>query len=186
MGLNKEDASGSHLIYLVQAMVWALSVNQAHNKTSDSIVTLNNLNELTSDTFLLCTGPSGERLAIPLSNVGRLDHLPVHHIQRAGGQEVVNYRGEIMPLIRLEQVLPSVSAQTEPKVESDVLQVVVYKHRGQSVGIVVGQIIDMVQESLAIEYRSNHPCISGVAVIEGQVTNIIDVSAVVRSFENGV
>ena len=46
------------------------------------------------------------RMAIPLSLVARLEEFPANQIEMAGAQEVTQYRGQIMPLIRLSTFLP--------------------------------------------------------------------------------
>lgn len=38
------------------------------------------------------------RMAVSLSSVVRLEEIPRTAVEKAGGQEVVQYRGQIMPL----------------------------------------------------------------------------------------
>jgi len=44
------------------------------------------------------------RMAMLLSQVARLEEFALSKIERSGAQEVVQYRGQIMPLVRLSQV----------------------------------------------------------------------------------
>ena len=46
-------------------------------------------------------------MAIPLSMVARLEEFPRAQVERSGSQEVVQYRGQILPLIDLAKHLPS-------------------------------------------------------------------------------
>ena len=43
----------------------------------------------------------GRRMGIPLAMVTRLEEFPVSTIERVGSHEVVQYRGQILPLVRL-------------------------------------------------------------------------------------
>ena len=73
--------------------------------------------------------------------VARLEEFPRTSIEHSGAQEVVRYRGQILPLIRVSKHVPSV---TNDSVETELMQVVVYSEQGRSVGLVVGRINDIV------------------------------------------
>ena len=49
------------------------------------------------------------RIAIPLSMVARLEEFPRTVVEHAGTQEVMQYRGQIIPLVRLSQLIPATS-----------------------------------------------------------------------------
>ena len=55
--------------------------------------------------LLLCKLQGGQRMVIPLSLVARLEEFPRSGLESAGGQSVVQYRGQIMPLIDVAEVL---------------------------------------------------------------------------------
>ncbi|MBK7972640.1 MAG: chemotaxis protein CheW [Deltaproteobacteria bacterium] len=124
--------------------------------------------------LLLGLGDTG-RMAVPLSQVARLEEFPVSAVERAGGAEVVQYRGEILPLIRLADHLAYSSAGADP------MQVVVYTEAGRSVGLVVDRILDIVEERIASMRAASRPGLLGSAVIQNKVTDLIDVGSVVRS-----
>ncbi len=119
--------------------------------------------------LLLENGPQG-RVALPLALVARLEELPKDSIEHVGGREVVQYRGEIMPLVRLTQLLDA----HQRDADTDTLQVVVYTERGQSVGLVVGRIIDIVDEAISVKSTGARAGVTGTAVIQGRVTELID------------
>ncbi|HNJ43637.1 MAG TPA: chemotaxis protein CheW, partial [Acidobacteriota bacterium] len=87
-------------------------------------------------TLLLFQLGETDRLAIPLSMVARLEEFTGTAVERAGGQEVVQYRQQIMPLIRLSKIL---GRPTSRQAGADPLQVIVYSEHGHSVGLVVDQ-----------------------------------------------
>jgi two-component system chemotaxis sensor kinase CheA len=66
-------------------------------------------------------------------------------------------------------------------VATGVLPVVVHAHGSRQVGLVVGRIIDTVEESLVTQRASTRAGIRGCIVITGKVTEILDVDAVVRT-----
>jgi two-component system, chemotaxis family, sensor kinase CheA len=132
-------------------------------------------------TLLLFSVGAADRMAIPLNSVGRLEQLPSRDVEYSGGQEVIQYRGQIMPLVRLSNVFNTVAATDE----SDTLPVVVYTRQGRSVGLVVGRILDIVEDRVVLEKRgrSRGNGILGSAVIQGRVTELLDLPAVVQQAE---
>ena len=120
----------------------------------------------------------GARLAIPLSMVARLEEFPRSQVERSGHQEVVQYRGQILPLIDLAKYLPH--AEAAPAV-SDPMQVVVYSEQGRSIGLVVGKINDIVRQSLTVKRNAGRDGILGSAVIQDKVTDLLDVAGIIRT-----
>ncbi len=114
----------------------------------------------------------GRRAAIPLELVARLEEIDASSIELADGAEVVQYRGRILPLVRLAEVLGHPPCQTQGK---ETLQVVVYSEQDQSVGLVVDRILDIVEVPLAVERAATRPGVRGSAVIQNRVTDLVDV-----------
>jgi two-component system, chemotaxis family, sensor kinase CheA len=118
---------------------------------------------------LLVTGVGARRIAIPLDAVTRLEEFATDRVERSGSREVVQYRGEIMPLLRLGDLLGI--APGEPR---DVLPVVVYTEGGRSVALAVDSIVDIVDERLPSS-DADSVGIVGTAVIRQRVTDLLDV-----------
>jgi two-component system chemotaxis sensor kinase CheA len=118
-----------------------------------------------------------QRLAMELSTVARLEEFPRSKVERAGQLDVVQYRGEILPLIDLRSVLGCGAEEAD----GAPLQVVVYTERGRSVGLVVARILDIVEETLNVKRSSSTEGLLGAAVIQGQVTDLLDVHGVIRA-----
>jgi two-component system, chemotaxis family, sensor kinase CheA len=145
-------------------------------------------------TVLLFATHDGGRMAVPLSLVARLEEFPRAAVERVGPVDVVQYRGEILPLIHVSRVLrqrrrpsrngpPGARRQADAPApaEGDTVQVVVYSGKGQRVGLVVGSILDIVEESLVSRSRANRPGVLFTAVIQGRVTEFLDVEGLIRS-----
>ena len=61
--------------------------------------------EAEKQTFLLFAGPDDSRMALPLGSLARLEEFPAAEVEKSGGEWVIQYRGKILPLIRLDVVL---------------------------------------------------------------------------------
>ena len=116
------------------------------------------------------------RLAIPLSLVARLEELPRASLETAGSHEVVQYRGEILPLLRLSQLL-DIPSRVDP---GSPLQVVVYAEGGHQTGLVVDCIVDIVEEAITLQRPIRRGDLIGSAVIQQRVTDLLDVQSLVR------
>jgi len=128
--------------------------------------------------LLFNIGPD-RRMAIPLALAARLEEFPVTKIERTGAQEVVQYRGQILPLIRVADHVAG--STTSSSAGGDTLQVVVYSENGRSVGLIVGRINDIVEEALTIQRKASARGILGSAVVQNKVTDLLDVPALIRS-----
>ena len=130
-------------------------------------------------------------MAIHLSRVSRLEEFPRHLVERIGRQNVVQYRNQIMPVIYLSAVFGSdgYSSNSSKKgfadrseLIDDKLPLVVVSIDGeQQVGLAVDRIIDIVEQPIDIKGAPTQEGISCCAVIQGQVTEILDIDAVIRN-----
>jgi two-component system chemotaxis sensor kinase CheA len=116
------------------------------------------------------------RMAVDLSVVARLEEFPRDSVEVAADREVVQYRGQIMPLLRVSEALGSHRGN---EVES--LQVVVYSGQGRSVGLVVDRILDIVEGSYVMRPQSGRTGVMGSAVIQQKVTDILDAPGLIAS-----
>jgi two-component system chemotaxis sensor kinase CheA len=126
--------------------------------------------------LLFAVGEAG-RVAIPLALVARLEEFARAEVETAAGLDVVQYRGQIMPLLHLSHVMGGAPAMTE----RDPIQVVVYTHEGRSIGLVVDRILDIVDEAVTIRRDGGRDGVLGSAVVQGKVTDLLDVRGVVQA-----
>ncbi len=128
-----------------------------------------------------------QRMAIPLSLVSRLEEFKQSAIENAGSKRVVQYRGQIMPLINVAEVLserrkaPRNSKDTNVRTESDTVPVVVFNHENRNIGLHVERILDVVEEQVRLQTAGTRRGVQGTAVIKEKVTEVIDLAAVVRA-----
>ncbi len=127
--------------------------------------------------LVFALGDKGQA-AIPLSDVARLEEFSTDKVEWAGGREVVQYRGDILPLLRLTQEL----GEGRSGGDGESLSAVVYSRGDRRVGLIVDNIIDIVAQ--AMEIKSNADTrLRGSAVVLDRVTDIVDVEGVVRRFD---
>ena len=114
---------------------------------------------------------NGRRAALPLKVVERLEEFPMSRVETVGANQVVQYRGVILPLLRLADDYGSYEAMEE----NAPLQVVVCQHRGQLFGFVVSQVLDIVEDELAIRTHLDTGGNLGSAVVNEHVTELLNI-----------
>jgi two-component system chemotaxis sensor kinase CheA len=130
--------------------------------------------------LLLFTLDEEHRVALDLATVGRLEKFTREQVERAGLREVVQYRDSIMNLVRLSEFL---GYGARDGAEGEVLHVVVYTENGRNTGLVVGRILDIVEETVRLQTDGARPGVLGRAIIQGRVTEMLDVPGLVRQTE---
>ena len=110
---------------------------------------------------------SGEQMrAVPLSLVARLEDLPRDKIETSSGKPVTQYRGRLMPLVPMQGEIDRERAQ-QP--------VLVFADGDRCMGLVVDEIVDVVEEKLNIELSGGRPGLLGTAVVAGKATDVVDI-----------
>lgn len=116
-----------------------------------------------------------EKYAIALGSIANIEDIPVKDIKYVEAQEVIHLRGNVIPLIRLEQVLDIEPKEEEP----DSLTVVIVKKGDSMAGLVVDNLMgqqEIVIKSLG-KYINNNKIISGATILgDGEVALILDVN----------
>jgi two-component system, chemotaxis family, sensor kinase CheA len=120
--------------------------------------------QLTS--LLVFRAGSAQPKAVPLGLVTRLEEIATDKIELSNGRYMVQYREQLMPLVQMN----GVNVQTQGS-----QPILVFADDGRSMGLVVDEIIDIVEEQLHIEVAGAGEGILGSAVIKGQATEVIDV-----------
>jgi two-component system, chemotaxis family, sensor kinase CheA len=108
-----------------------------------------------------------EPKAIPLSLVTRLEEIDCRKIEMSNGRHMVQYGGQLMPLMRINEdvVIKSDGAQS----------LLVFSDGQRSMGLVVDEVIDIVEDKLEIWAGTEGNGVLGSAIIRGQATEIIDI-----------
>jgi len=139
------------------------------------------------ESLLLLRGPDDGRMAMPLSLVARLEEFDRGNVEKSEGRAVVQYRGQILPLLHLSSALlerrqqPRNLRPAPPAEGSEKIQVVVYADQGRSVGLVVDRILDIAHERIATPKHVGREGTLGSVVVQGRVTELLDVKGIIQA-----
>jgi two-component system, chemotaxis family, sensor kinase CheA len=119
-----------------------------------------------STSMLVFRAGSPQPKAVPLSLITRLEEINAGEIEISNGRHLVQYRGQLMPLIPVSD---------DVQIKTHGLQsLLVFSDEGRSMGLVVDEIVDIVDDKLDIQVGSDQPGVLGCAIIKGQATEIVD------------
>jgi len=130
------------------------------------------------ETLLVVGVGAHRRVAVPLSAVARLEKFPRSAVEHTGRGEVVQYRGQILPLLSLSGALgagPDPAAAAAPTIEV----VVCTAPAGHAVGVVVDRVVDIVEE------RRRPAGDRAPRVVDRRVTDVVDLPALVAALDPG-
>lgn len=120
-----------------------------------------------------------EKYAISLGNIQTIEDVPVTDIKYVQSKEVINLRGTVIPLVRLDSILDI--EPSEEEVES--LTAVIVKKGDKQAGLIVDRLIgqqEIVIKSLGKYINNNSKIISGATILgDGEVALILDANALV-------
>jgi len=116
--------------------------------------------------FLTFRAGPGSPKAVPLELVSRIEELDAKQVEYPSGSPVVQYRGELMKLLKLDNstVIPT----------EGIVSAIVFTFENKSLGLVVDEILDIVEERLEIKMSSSDARYIGSAVIASKTTDILD------------
>jgi len=104
--------------------------------------------------------------AVPLSLVARLEEIDLKTVEYSDDKPVVQYRGKLMPLIPIEPNMKLAGEGMQP--------ILVFSDRDRSMGLIVDEIIDIVEDRMDINLSARRPGFLGSAIISGKATDIVD------------
>jgi two-component system chemotaxis sensor kinase CheA len=104
--------------------------------------------------------------AVPLALVARLEEIDIASVEASDDHPVVQYRGQLMPLVTIGDDSRLSAEGRHP--------VLVFADRNRHVGLLVDEIVDIVEDRLKIELTTERSGFIGTAVIGGKATDIID------------
>lgn len=147
--------------------------------------------------ILLFASHDGGRMGIPLAQVARLEEFPRSALERLGSRYVVQYRDEILPLVNVMRALRPRRDRNDngredgrlpakPAEGPKTLQVIVCSVQGRRIGLIVSQILDIIAETPASRTEGSRPGVLFTAVVQGRVTEFLDIEWILRSLDASV
>ena len=115
--------------------------------------------------LLMFEAGEASNMAVPLSLVARLEEFPRKDIERSGDRLVVQYRGDLLPLLPIHG---ATNGTPDPQ------PVIVFSEGQSSMGLMVDRIQDIQEERLMIRMPSRRSGVLGTAIVNGRATDIID------------
>ena len=126
---------------------------------------------------------SGEKYALPLNSIVTLEEILPEDIRYVHTKEVINLRGNVIPLVRLNEVLDIEPVESdEDETNDDGLIVVIVKKGDKQAGLVIDKLLG--QQEIVIKplgkYIRVPKLISGATILgNGEVALIIDSNTLV-------
>jgi two-component system chemotaxis sensor kinase CheA len=123
-----------------------------------------------------------EMYALPLNSIVTLEEILPEDVKYVHTKEVINLRGQVIPLVRLNEVLDIAPSEDKGEKDSDALIVVIVKKGDKQAGLVIDQLLG--QQEIVIKplgkYIKVPKMISGATILgNGEVALIIDSNTLV-------
>ena len=119
------------------------------------------------ESFLLFRAGKGAPKAVPLELVSRLEEIDTQSIEHSGDYPVVQYRGDLMRLVTL--------GGDYTITDTPIREVIVFSYDNKTLGLVVEEILDIVEAPLSVKMVSKEEGYLGSMVIQGKTTDVVDV-----------
>jgi two-component system chemotaxis sensor kinase CheA len=143
------------------------SVDASQAAVEDTADSRHAMTDENMTSLLMFRAGSAQPKAVPLSLVTRLEEIDARKIELSNGRHMVQYRGQLMPLISMNDNIRLKNEGAQP--------LLVFSDGVRSMALVVDEIIDIVEDRLDIQVTSDSAGVLGSAIIKGQATEIVDV-----------
>ncbi len=149
-------------------------VGEQRTRTTETVVEKTQM-DMELESWLLADLGGARRVAIPLDRVHRLEEFPASAMEWSGNQSVIQYRGEIMPMISVAQLL-GMARISEP---AATMQATVVSRGDRRYALLVDRIVDIVEQQIVVDPSRKTALCAGSAVIEEHVTDVLDVEGII-------
>ncbi len=137
------------------------------------------LNKKTEEShrLLLFANHPSEQFAVPMDMVARIERIKAAEVQVVGNQNLLIYRGNSLPLMRIEESMTALPM--EEGIEN--LFVVVFRIEGQEVGLIAPSLRDIRDIEMRMDATTlREPGVLGSTVVDGTTTRLLDMVELVR------
>jgi len=126
--------------------------------------------------LLIVENGDDEYFSVPLDLVLRIEKIQTADIQETGGQKAIMYRGGSLGLFAIED-----AANVKPRAECSEASIIVFKVANREVGILVKQVIDIIQTNAEIDGVTHKQTgIFGSAILNDRITLFLDLYGIVN------
>lgn len=122
---------------------------------------------LQKTSLILFKGADNAPKAVPLQLVSRLEDIDTSKIEHSNGKMMIQYRDTLMPLVKFDESLELAAGKMQPTL--------VFSDGRRSMGLLVKEIIDIMEDYINVQINSENESCLGSAIIDGQATDVISV-----------
>ena len=127
--------------------------------------------------LLIFRNAEDEQFAVPLGLVERVEKIKRSAIEHVGGKNVIQYRGDSLPLFAIEQV-----ADVKPLADKEDLLVIVFSIGGRDIGLLATPPLDATEEALKVDdITLKQTGIMGSAIIGNHTTLMVNIFGIVEA-----
>jgi two-component system chemotaxis sensor kinase CheA len=156
----------------------------AHDREAAAASAVTDATSAAEKQSLLIVAAGTTRAGVPLSEVARLEEVRREAVEATGGADVLQYGGGILPLVRLDDILPERRAVARGASSDDAadgtLSVVVLRNGDRPVGLVVDRILDIVMQDVRVRRPAGRDGVLFAAVVQDKVTEVVDVERLLQ------
>ncbi|HTJ01282.1 MAG TPA: chemotaxis protein CheW [Methylovirgula sp.] len=122
--------------------------------------------------FVLFRAGTGVPKGLPLSLIARIESVASSAIRQSDGIYVMQHQGQLMPLVPLYSIEQAALQSVNP--------VLVLGIGGESMGLLVEEILDVIETTIDIQISGATPSVIGTAEIRNEVVEILDATYFMR------
>lgn len=150
----------------------AMNLKPVKQKAKDSDISQmeNLLGQKDSQSMIVVNNGTTEQFAFPLGLISRIEKIHKDDLVITSGKTALKYRGGNLIVLSIDDV-----ANVQPRVEVENPYVIVFKFGGHEVGIIVSNIVDVVDSAMNVDEDTfRQPGIVGSAIILDKITLMVD------------
>ncbi len=130
-----------------------------------------------AQSLLLVQNAPDEQFAVPLGLVSRIEKIKVSDIENTSGKKTIKYRGSSLILCSIED-----AANVKPRAEKEEIFVIIFPFAGKEVGVLVSEIIDVIDSTVAIDEETfRQPGVLGSAILMDRTTLLLDLYGIISA-----
>jgi two-component system chemotaxis sensor kinase CheA len=118
--------------------------------------------------LLMFRASNQNRKVLPISLITRLEEVRLSDADQSNGQWHIQYAEELIPLVWFGD-------PPDPK-SNDKKPLLVMSDAGRSMGLLVDEILDIIEDAVDVQIPSEQPGILGSAIINGAAAEVVDIS----------
>jgi two-component system chemotaxis sensor kinase CheA len=131
-----------------------------------------------TQTSLLFTNHPDEPFGVPMEAISRLERIRVDQIDSYGGMKVLQYRGESLPLLALEDIIKACDREKSTNV-----YVVVFTVMQREVGLIVPNLVDIRRIDTQVDTVTfREPGVVGSVEVDNRATRLLDLYELTKRF----